>query len=63
MDINALAAIQTSDPSKQEELDKIIHSKPFDEWTSVRALKYLVENQIDFRCIFLKVKDANGKRN
>lgn len=59
MQIDTLAAIQTSDPSKQGELDKIIQSEPPSDWTIVRALKYLVENRIDFRCIFLKVEPTN----
>jgi len=63
VEFDSLAAIKTSDPSKQKELDEIIQSAPPSDWTIVRALKYLVENQIDFRCIFLKVETANGKRN
>ena len=63
MVVDHLAAIKTSDHSKQKELDILIHSHKPDEWTIVRALKYLVDNKIDFECIFLKVEPTTNGRN
>lgn len=58
MALHGIAMIQTYDTSRQEEVEEILASTLQNGSQIVRVLKYLVQNQIGFKCKFLKVEDV-----